>query len=131
LAVTNLSLSEDAKPIADEICHQLNILYFVSFLIGLVDLRSFYVVYNYATVSTGYSIAFYTTTISLILLVFLINEERHAPAEPVVTDTVSLHSFDRDVIYLLFSTFASFRAECYQVKDGLLSTLNACSAGSM
>lgn len=94
LAVTNLSLSEDAKPIADEICHQLNILYFIHFLIGLVDVRSFYAVYDYSTVSTGYSIAFYTTTISLILLVFIINEERHAPAEPVITDTVSLHSFD-------------------------------------
>ncbi|KAI8092836.1 uncharacterized protein BX664DRAFT_357339 [Halteromyces radiatus] len=87
LAVINLSLSQNAKSIADVVCQQLNILYLVHFLIGSIDLHSFYTVYDYSKVSNGYSISFYTTMISLILLIFIINEERHAPSEPVITDT--------------------------------------------
>ncbi|KAI8342171.1 P-loop containing nucleoside triphosphate hydrolase protein [Chlamydoabsidia padenii] len=87
LAFINLVSPPTFKLIGDEICTRLNLLYLVHFLIGLLDLRSFYIVYNHSTVSTGYAISFYTTIISLLLLVFAVNEERHSPTEPVITDT--------------------------------------------
>jgi hypothetical protein len=86
--VVNLVTSPTLKPIGDEMCLQLNILYFVHFVVGLVDLHSFYGAYNYSTISSGYAISLYTTIISMLLLIFAVNEERHAPSEPVVTDTV-------------------------------------------
>ncbi|KAI9303307.1 hypothetical protein BJ944DRAFT_241568 [Cunninghamella echinulata] len=87
LAIINLSLSSESKKFADKICLHLNNLYLVHFLIGLVDLHSFYTNYDIHTISIGYSISFYTTTISLILLIFAVFEERHAPASPVITES--------------------------------------------
>ncbi|CAO3644968.1 unnamed protein product [Cunninghamella blakesleeana] len=85
LAVINISLSKDAKKIADKICSHLNSLYFYHFTIGLIDLHSFYRNYDIREISVGYHISLYTTIISFILLVFAIFEERHAPAQPVIT----------------------------------------------
>lgn len=90
-----MSLSSESKKFADKICLHLNNLYLVHFLIGLVDLHSFYTNYDIHTISIGYSISFYTTTISLILLTFAVFEERHAPASPVITESVSIFFFKK------------------------------------
>ncbi|CAO3587548.1 unnamed protein product [Absidia cylindrospora] len=86
LSLLNLVLFRKAAPIADKIRQQLNILYLVHFLTGLGRLYSFYATYNLSNVSTGYGVSFYTTFISLVLLVFIATEERHSPEEPIVTD---------------------------------------------
>ncbi|ORZ16981.1 hypothetical protein BCR42DRAFT_373967 [Absidia repens] len=87
LSLLNLVLLRKAAPIADKICQQLNLMYLVHFLTGLGRLYSFYAVYNLSNVSTGYSVSFYTTAISLVVLVFIATEERHSPEEPIITDT--------------------------------------------
>lgn len=90
LAGVNIILSGSSKrPVASEICKQLNFLYTAHFLINCIDLRSFYVQHYTDIVSPGYVRAITTACITFALLVIVINEARHAPRQTVIADTVS------------------------------------------
>lgn len=88
LAGINIILSGSSKrPVASEICKQLNFLYTAHFLINCIDLRSFYVQHYTDIVSPGYVRTITTACITFALLVIIINEARHAPRQTVIADT--------------------------------------------
>ncbi|KAG0166993.1 hypothetical protein DFQ28_007487 [Apophysomyces sp. BC1034] len=87
LAVANIKLSEETyKSTTDVICKHLNLLYACVFVIKLIDLRSFYLV-HITELRLGYSISIISTGLLFLLLVFVINEERYAPRDRLVSDT--------------------------------------------
>ena len=90
LSITNISFTgTPKKPIADVVCVQLNYLYLLHLSLDLIDLRSFYAAHYTNIATEGYRHSVFTACVTLILLLVIIHEERHAPVQPVVTDTVS------------------------------------------
>lgn len=81
-------LPEAAKPVADEICKQLNVWYFVFLLISIADLYSFYVVHYMDDIGTGYCISLISATVTFAIICVIVLETRHAPVEPVTTEDV-------------------------------------------
>ncbi|KAG2195149.1 hypothetical protein INT47_006598 [Mucor saturninus] len=91
LAVLNIvfSLSADGttRAFSDVICKHLNVLYILEFLIQLVNLNAYYQVYDISTVSDRYQACMVSFALTILLLLFAVNEERYAPAEPIIADT--------------------------------------------
>ncbi|KAG0192526.1 hypothetical protein DFQ28_008764 [Apophysomyces sp. BC1034] len=121
LAIANISVSSTPNILTDQICSKLNILYVCDFLIGLVNLRSFYIVHGTSDWTPGYSLALYSCCISFVLLIFVINEERHAPLEPVISDTGRVMSGEHWAS--LYSKFM-FSWVNAMMKEGNKRTLN-------
>lgn len=93
LAVLNivflLSADGTTRAFSDVICKHLNVLYILEFLIQLVNLNAYYQVYDISTVSDRYQTCMVSFALTILLLLFAVNEERYAPAEPIIADTVS------------------------------------------
>ncbi|KAF7726212.1 hypothetical protein EC973_009010, partial [Apophysomyces ossiformis] len=121
LAIANITVSSTPNLLTDEICAKLDFLYLANFLIGLIDLRSFYLVHGISHFTSGYSLALTSTVMSLVLLVFIINEERHAPLEPVISDTGRVMSGERWASW--YSTYM-FSWVNTMMKEGNKRTLN-------
>ncbi|KAI9496002.1 hypothetical protein BDB00DRAFT_811355 [Zychaea mexicana] len=123
ISIANILLTATSKkPVADDICFQLNLLYLGHFCINLVDLRSFYIV-HYTDISVeGYVHSILTACVTSILLSIIIHEERHSPVEPVVADTGRVQSTENWAS--LYSQFLFSWVES-MMKEGYRRTLNA------
>lgn len=77
-----------AKSVVDVVCRQLNVLYTCHLLINAVDLRSFYIVHLADEFTTGYTVSLAVACVTLFVLLVIIHEERNAPAQPVIADSV-------------------------------------------
>jgi hypothetical protein len=95
LAIFNIGLSfaQVNKPLTDSICRHLNFLYTADFTIQLVNLFSYYHVHDIAYVSDRYRNSMISFAVTSILLTFMINEEKYAPAETIIADTVRMDGF--------------------------------------
>ncbi|KAI9247698.1 hypothetical protein BDA99DRAFT_565069 [Phascolomyces articulosus] len=123
LAIFNIAWTPTSKkPVADDICFQLNILYLVHFFINLLDLRSFYLIhYTNFSGAEGYLHSILTALITFILLCIIIHEHRHAPIEPIVADTGRVQSTENWAS--LYSQFLFSWVET-MMKEGYRRTLN-------
>ncbi|KAI7870590.1 P-loop containing nucleoside triphosphate hydrolase protein [Spinellus fusiger] len=86
IAVINILVSAESNPFSITMGCYLNVLYFGAFVIGMVDLRSHYIVHDTDAKSDGYTVTLYTSLVNLILLLFIINEEPSAPSENITTE---------------------------------------------
>ncbi|KAI9318952.1 P-loop containing nucleoside triphosphate hydrolase protein [Dichotomocladium elegans] len=109
------------RPIASEVCKQLNILYAVQLLINCLDLRSFYMIHYTDITSTGYIRAITTACVTTALLSIIVNEARHSPKETVITDTGRVLSGENWAS--LYSQFL-FTWVNVMMKEGYRRTLN-------
>jgi hypothetical protein len=84
-----LSFAEGSKSLSNLICNHLNILYSLDFMVQLVNLFAYYHIHDISSISNRYQECMVSFVITFLLLIFIMNEERYAPAEPIVADTVS------------------------------------------
>lgn len=90
LAFVNVAMSRTNALAAYGLRRHLNLIYFVTFLVSIVDARSFYLV-RYTDIQTsGYLYALDTFFVTFALLLVIINERFGAPTEPITTKSVSL-----------------------------------------
>ncbi|KAG1046896.1 hypothetical protein G6F43_010636 [Rhizopus delemar] len=121
LSIINIYLSANYSPLANTICNHLNILYAADFLIGCVNTRSFYVLkLDYESV-LGYKLSVWTTLISFVLIVLIINETRNAPSKPIITESGRVLSTENWAS--LYSKFM-FSWVNVMMKEGYRRTLN-------
>lgn len=90
----NIYLSGSYTALANTICNHLNLAYVFHFLIGIVNIRSYYILKLNPEEAFGYMASICSTTISFVLVVLIINETRNAPSKAIVTDSVSEWTFD-------------------------------------
>lgn len=64
-------------------------MYTLEFMLQLFNLYAYYQAHAIATISDRYGESMVSFAITFIILVFTMNEERYAPAEPIIADTVS------------------------------------------
>ncbi|KAG2234156.1 hypothetical protein INT48_002319, partial [Thamnidium elegans] len=123
LAACNIALSfaKSFKPLTDSICSQLNIIYSIDFVIQLINIYSYYRVYDISVINERYRYIMITCSINFVMLVFIMNEERYRPAKPVVTDTGRVMSGEKWA-----STYSKFMFSWVNemMKKGNLMTLN-------
>lgn len=120
-------LATRSKLVTNEIAYRLNFFYFVVFFVGLVDLHSYYMTHFTESITTGYAISLWTTSITLALIVLIINEARNASKDPIITESVRSIEFVGPLYAV--SLTVSHRAVSYLVKIGRRSTRNSCSPG--
>lgn len=90
LAVINVAISRKNAEAAYGLRKHLNMIYFVTMIVSIVDVRSFYIV-RYTDIQTqGYLYALDTLFITFSLLLVCINERFGAPSARIVTKSVSL-----------------------------------------
>lgn len=82
-----LSFSETTKALTNFICKQMNTLYAVDFFVQLINLYSYYHVYDVSVISDRYMYTIVSWVITFILILLIINEERYAPSEDIIADT--------------------------------------------
>lgn len=67
----------------------MNTLYAVDFFVQLINLYSYYQVHDVSVISDRYMYTIVSWAITFILILLIINEERYAPSEDIIADTVS------------------------------------------
>lgn len=87
LSIVNIYLSVKSNPLSNTICNQLNLLYLIDIFVGVIDVRSFYILAGKA--GSGYCVALCTLLIDLVLITIVINETRLATTKPIITENVS------------------------------------------
>jgi hypothetical protein len=80
-----------SKALADTICKHLNWMYTIEFILQLVNLYAYYHVHNVSFISDRYKSNMISGAITLVLLLFIINEDRYSPSEPITVETVSFY----------------------------------------
>ncbi|RCI05063.1 hypothetical protein CU098_008718 [Rhizopus stolonifer] len=80
LATLNLGLSikDSNKPMSDFICRELDLLYFGYFMVECINIYAYYHAHN-TTIQLRYAHWIFSTAITFVLLLFIVNEERDAP----------------------------------------------------
>ncbi|OAD76740.1 hypothetical protein PHYBLDRAFT_185838 [Phycomyces blakesleeanus NRRL 1555(-)] len=86
ISLAVLVLSGSSKSLADSLCNQAHNLFGFDTLVGLINLRSYYLVHDVELESTGYTFALISFSLNLGLFCLLIHEERQAPDEIVYAD---------------------------------------------
>ena len=91
LAVLNIGLSyrDQWRQMANTVCQHLNMLYTADFFLQLVNVYAYYHFHDVSTISDRYQYHIISWCITSLLIVCMINEERYAPSEKIVADTVS------------------------------------------
>ncbi|KAI8066830.1 P-loop containing nucleoside triphosphate hydrolase protein [Gongronella butleri] len=86
-ALVQLAKVDVPKGTMDAVCLQLNWLYVMQLMVGIVDFRSFYVVHGVTRISDGYWVAAMSSLWAFLILSIVIHEERAAPLFPLMADT--------------------------------------------
>ncbi|KAI7889871.1 P-loop containing nucleoside triphosphate hydrolase protein [Mucor mucedo] len=101
LSIVNIYLSDKYNPLSNTICNQLNLLYLIDIFVGVIDVRSFYILAGKA--GSGYCIALCTFFIDLVLIAIVINETRLATTKPIITENGRVMTNEnRDSLYSKF-----------------------------
>ncbi|KAI8381242.1 P-loop containing nucleoside triphosphate hydrolase protein [Radiomyces spectabilis] len=119
LALANVS--SRYKSLADMLCHHLNGLYVCSFIIALIDVRSNYLLGGLENIGLEYRLALVSFSLTSLMLVLVINEERHAPEKPIITETGRIMSGEKWAS--IYSQFM-FTWTNAMMKEGSKRTLN-------
>jgi len=121
LAVINVAISRKNAEAAYGLRKHLNMIYFVTMIVSIVDVRSFYIV-RYTDIQTqGYLYALDTLFITFSLLLVCINERFGAPSAPIVTKSGRVLS--TETWASLYSQFM-FSWLNPMMKEGYRKTLN-------
>ncbi|CEG75854.1 Putative ATP-dependent bile acid permease [Rhizopus microsporus] len=121
LSIVNIYLSGSYTALANTICSHLNLAYVIHFLIGIVNVRSYYILKLNPEVVFGYKASICSTIISFALIVLVINETRNAPTKAVVTE--SGRTLSSENWASLYSQFM-FSWVNVMMKEGYRRTLN-------
>ncbi|ORE10363.1 P-loop containing nucleoside triphosphate hydrolase protein [Rhizopus microsporus var. microsporus] len=121
LSIVNIYLSRSYTALANTICNHLNLAYVINFLIGIVNVRSYYILKLNTEVAFGYKASICSTIISFVLIVLVINETRNAPTKAVVTE--SGRTLSPENWASLYSQFM-FSWVNVMMKEGYRRTLN-------
>lgn len=78
-----------SKQLSDFICRELNVMYIVYFMIELVNIYAYYHIHDISFIQARYAYWIFSSAITILLIVFVINEERDSPTDPIVTESVS------------------------------------------
>ncbi|KAI9013950.1 P-loop containing nucleoside triphosphate hydrolase protein [Phycomyces nitens] len=87
IAVGNIVISGTPNDLTPRLCSQMNVLYCGAFLLGMADLRSFYIGHGIDDIGVGYTVSLYSSLLSLVLIMCAFNEEPLAPVSPIVSDS--------------------------------------------
>ncbi|KAI8979970.1 P-loop containing nucleoside triphosphate hydrolase protein [Pilobolus umbonatus] len=99
-------LSDHFNLSSNTICSTLNLLYIVSFIVGMVNLRSYYLINYTHTIETGYLLSIVSTALILILITILTTESRLTPVHPVITEEGRILSSEKWVSLYSKYTFS-------------------------
>ncbi|KAM3586756.1 hypothetical protein VKS41_001813 [Umbelopsis sp. WA50703] len=121
LAFINVAMSRTNTLAAYGLRRHLNLIYFVTFLVSVVDARSFYLVRYTDIHTTGYLYALDTFFVTFALLLVIINERFGAPTSPIITK--SGRPLSTEAWASLYSQFM-FTWLNPMMKEGYRKTLN-------
>jgi hypothetical protein len=88
LAIVNVAISRKNAITAYGLRIHLNLIYFVTMLTSVVDIRSFYVLHYTDIQGPGYFYALDTFFVTFALILVIINERFGAPSGPIVAKSV-------------------------------------------